>query len=325
MRIQLNLSGLTQKLKFIFLLPFLALGAQALEPKIVIQPEPILKNGLYFVADKPYSGTLKVLHYSAEDLYDVNFMGVVYPRAKPLPPTLIREIDVKNGTAVRERNYFGTMLVETGQADAMITGYSHAYPNAIRPALEIIKKDEGVERIAATSIMLTKQGPLFLSDATINIDPTAEELANIALLTARAVKFFGLKPSVAMLSYSNFGSAVSESSLKVREAVAYLHKNHPDLVVDGEIQADFALNPDKIAKNYPFSKLNKGKGANVLIFPNLEAANISYKLLKETQHLDTIGPVILGLSKPIHITTIGSTVDEMVNLATLAVIDAQQK
>ena len=226
---------------------------------------------------------------------------------------------------MRERNYFGTMLVETGQADAMITGYSHAYPNAIRPALEIIKKDEGVERIAATSIMLTKQGPLFLSDATINIDPTAEELANIALLTARAVKFFGLKPSVAMLSYSNFGSAVSESSLKVREAVAYLHKHHPDLVVDGEIQADFALNPEKIAKNYPFSKLNKGKGANVLIFPNLEAANISYKLLKETQHLDTIGPVILGLSKPIHITTIGSTVDEMVNLATLAVIDAQQK
>ena len=226
---------------------------------------------------------------------------------------------------MRERNYFGTMLVETGQADAMIAGYSHAYPNAIRPALEIIKKDEGVERIAATSIMLTKQGPLFLSDATINIDPTAEELANIALLTARAVKFFGLKPSVAMLSYSNFGSAVSESSLKVREAVAYLHKHHPDLVVDGEIQADFALNPEKIAKNYPFSKLNKGKGANVLIFPNLEAANISYKLLKETQHLDTIGPVILGLSKPIHITTIGSTVDEMVNLATLAVIDAQQK
>jgi len=226
---------------------------------------------------------------------------------------------------MRERNYFGTMLVETGQADAMITGYSHAYPKAIRPVLEIIKKEEGVRRIAATSIMFSKQGPIFLSDATININPTAEELANIALLTAKAVKSFGLEPSVAMLSYSNFGSAVSESSLKVRQAVAYLHKHHPDLVVDGEIQADFALNPEKIAKNYPFSKLNKGKGANVLIFPNLEAANISYKLLKETQHLDTIGPVILGLSKPIHITTIGSTVDEMVNLATLAVIDAQQK
>ncbi|WP_448823291.1 NADP-dependent malic enzyme [Capnocytophaga sp.] len=226
---------------------------------------------------------------------------------------------------MRERNYFGTMLVETGQADAMITGYSHAYPKAIRPVLEIIKKEEGVRRIAAASIMLSKQGPIFLSDATININPTAEELANIALLTARAVKFFGLEPSVAMLSYSNFGSAVSESSLKVREAVAYLHKNHPDLVVDGEIQADFALNPDKIAKNYPFSKLNNGKAANVLIFPNLEAANISYKLLKETEHLDTIGPVILGLTKPIHVATLGSTVDEMVNLATLAVIQAQSE
>ena len=226
---------------------------------------------------------------------------------------------------MRERNYFGTMLVETGQADAMITGYSHAYPKAIRPVLEIIKKEEGVRRIAAASIMFSKQGPIFLSDATININPTAEELANIALLTARAVKFFGLEPSVAMLSYSNFGSAVSESSLKVREAVAYLHKNHPNLVVDGEIQADFALNPDKIAKNYPFSKLNNGKAANVLIFPNLEAANISYKLLKETEHLDTIGPVILGLTKPIHVATLGSTVDEMVNLATLAVIQAQSE
>ena len=226
---------------------------------------------------------------------------------------------------MRERNYFGTMLVETGQADAMITGYSHAYPKAIRPVLEIIKKEEGVRRVAAASIMFGKQGPLFLSDATININPTAEELANIALLTARAVKFFGLEPSVAMLSYSSFGSAVSESSLKVREAVAYLHKNHPDLVVDGEIQADFALNPDKIAKNYPFSKLNNGKAANVLIFPNLEAANISYKLLKETEHLDTIGPVILGLTKPIHVATLGSTVDEMVNLAILAVIQAQSE
>ncbi len=226
---------------------------------------------------------------------------------------------------MRERNYFGTMLVETGQADAMITGYSHAYPKAIRPILEIIKKEEGVRRVAAASIMFGKQGPIFLSDATININPTAEELANIALLTARAVKFFGLEPSVAMLSYSSFGSAVSESSLKVREAVAYLHKNHPDLVVDGEIQADFALNPDKIAKNYPFSKLNNGKAANVLIFPNLEAANISYKLLKETEHLDTIGPVILGLTKPIHVATLGSTVDEMVNLATLAVIQAQSE
>ena len=144
-------------------------------------------------------------------------------------------------------------------------------------------------------------------------------------MTARAVKMFGIQPSVAMLSYSNFGSATSEGTKKVRDAVAYLHKNHPDLVVDGEIQADFAINPEKIANSFPFSKLNNGKGANVLIFPNLESANITYKILKEIEKLDTVGPIILGLSKPIHVSTLGSSVDEMVNLATLAVIDAQER
>lgn len=226
---------------------------------------------------------------------------------------------------MRERNYFGAMMVNTGQADAMITGHTRSYPSAIRPILELVDKEEGVKRIAATSIMLTKQGPLFLSDATINVNPTAEDLAEIALMTARAVKMFGIQPSVAMLSYSNFGSATSEGTKKVRDAVAYLHKNHPDLVVDGEIQADFAINPEKIANSFPFSKLNNGKGANVLIFPNLESANITYKILKEIEKLDTVGPIILGLSKPIHVSTLGSSVDEMVNLATLAVIDAQER
>lgn len=226
---------------------------------------------------------------------------------------------------MRERNYFGAMMVNTGQADAMVTGRTRSYPTAIRPILELVEKQEGIKRIAATSIMLTKQGPLFLSDATINVNPSAEDLVNITLMTAKAVKMFGIQPSVAMLSYSNFGSANSPSTQKVRDAVAFLHKNHPDLVVDGEIQADFAINPEKIARSFPFSKLNNGKGANVLIFPNLESANITYKILKEIQKLETVGPIILGLSKPIHITTLGSSVDEMVNLATLAVIDAQER
>lgn len=226
---------------------------------------------------------------------------------------------------MRERNYFGAMMVNTGEADAMITGYSRSYPSAIRPILELVEKEEGVKRIAATSIMMTQQGPLFISDATINVDPSAEDLANITLMTAKAVKMFGIEPSIAMLSYSNFGSASSKSTQKVHEAVAYLHKNHPDLVVDGEIQADFAINPEKLAKSFPFSKLNNGKGANVLIFPNLESANIVYKMLKEIQRLDTVGPIVLGLSKPIHVTTLGSSVDEMVNLATLAVVDAQER
>lgn len=225
---------------------------------------------------------------------------------------------------MRERNYFGAMMVNTGQADAMITGHTRSYPSAIRPVLELIEKEEGVERIAATSIMLTKQGPLFLSDATININPTAQDLANIALLTSKTVKLLGFEPNIAMLSYSNFGSANSKETQKVRQAVSYLHNNYPELIVDGEIQADFALNPEKLAKSYPFSKLNNGKGANVLIFPNLDSANISYKLLKERNSIDTIGPVILGLSKPVYITLLGSTVDEMVNLATMAVIQAQE-
>ena len=206
----------------------------------------------------------------------------------------------------------------------MITGHTRSYPSAIRPVLELIEKEEGVERIAATSIMLTKQGPLFLSDATININPTAQDLANIALLTSKTVKLLGFEPNIAMLSYSNFGSANSKETQKVRQAVSYLHNNYPELIVDGEIQADFALNPEKLAKSYPFSKLNNGKGANVLIFPNLDSANISYKLLKERNSIDTIGPVILGLSKPVYITLLGSTVDEMVNLATMAVIQAQE-
>lgn len=226
---------------------------------------------------------------------------------------------------MRERNYFGAMMVNTGQADAMITGYSRSYSSAIRPILELVEKEKGISRIAATSIMLTKQGPLFLSDATINVDPSAEDLANIALMTAKAVKMLGMQPSIAMLSYSNFGSATSKSTKKVREAVTYLHKNYPDLIVDGEIQADFAINPEKIAKSFPFSKLNNGKGANILIFPNLEAANITYKIIKEIEKLETIGPIILGLSKPIHVTTLGSSVDEMLNLATLAVVDAQER
>ncbi|ATA89350.1 malic enzyme [Capnocytophaga stomatis] len=226
---------------------------------------------------------------------------------------------------MRERSYFGAMMVNMGQADAMITGRTRSYPSAIRPILELVEKEEGVDRIASTSIMFTKQGPLFLSDATINVNPTAEDLANIALMTAKAVKMFGIQPSVAMLSYSNFGSANSESTRKVREAVAYLHKNHPDLVVDGEIQADFAINPEKMARSFPFSKLNNGKGANVLIFPNLESANITYKIMKEIENFETVGPITLGLTQAIHVTTLGSSVDEMVNLATLAVVDAQER
>ena len=225
---------------------------------------------------------------------------------------------------MRERNYFGAMLVNTGEADAMITGYSRSYPQTIRPILDLVEKEEGFQRIAATSILITKRGPLFLSDTTMNPNPSSEDLTAITLAVAEKAKMFGLDPAIALLSYSNFGSAPSESTKKLSKTVAYLHKNYPELVVDGEVQVDVALNPEKMAAMFPFSKLN-GKAANVLIFPNLESANITYKIMKESEGISSIGPIILGLSKPIHITLMNASVDEMVNLTTFAVVDAQER
>jgi malate dehydrogenase (oxaloacetate-decarboxylating)(NADP+) len=225
---------------------------------------------------------------------------------------------------MRERNYFAAMMVNTKEADALITGYSRPYPSVVKPILELIEKDKGVSKIAACNLMLTKQGPIFLADTTININPSAKDLVKITQMTSNLAKMFGMKPNVAMLSFSNFGSSKNETSKKIREAVAHMHRHFPDMVVDGEIQADFALNPEMLAKEFPFSKLN-GKKVNVLIFPNLESANITYKLLKELQGAESIGPVILGLSKAVHVIQLGASVDEMVNMAALAAVDAQQR
>lgn len=225
---------------------------------------------------------------------------------------------------MRERNYFAAMMVNENEADALITGYSRPYPTVVKPMLQLIEKDKGISKIAACNLMLTKQGPIFLADTTINVNPSAKDLIKITLMTSNLVKMFGMKPNVAMLSYSNFGSIKTETSLKIKEAVSYIHRHYPDSVVDGEIQADFALNPEMLAKEFPFSKLN-GKKVNTLIFPNLESANITYKLLKQVESAESIGPVILGLSKAVHILQLGSSVDEMVNMAALAAVDAQQK
>ncbi len=225
---------------------------------------------------------------------------------------------------MRERNYFAAMMVNEGEADALITGYSRPYPTVVKPMIELIGKDRGVTRIAATNLMLTKQGPMFLADTTININPTAKDLAKISQMTYKIAKMFGMKPNTAMLSFSNFGSSKSESSKKIQDAVSYIHRHFPDVVIDGELQADFALNPELLAKEFPFSKLN-GKKVNVLIFPNLESANITYKLLKQIDGSESIGPIILGFKKPAHIIQLGASVDEMVNMAAVAVVDAQQK
>lgn len=225
---------------------------------------------------------------------------------------------------MRERNYFGAMMIQEGEADAMVTGYSRSYPTTVKPIMQLIEKAPGVTRIATTNMMMTNRGPMFLSDTAINPDPSAEDLAKIALMTAKTVRMFGMEPVIAMVSFSNFGSSSYPTASKVREAVAYLHQNHPELIVDGEIQTDFALNAEMLQKKFPFSKL-AGKKVNTLIFPNLEAANINYKMMKELYGADSIGPIILGLEKPVHIFQLGASVEEMVNMAAVAVVDAQEK
>ncbi|MBU2940073.1 NADP-dependent malic enzyme [Lacinutrix sp. C3R15] len=226
---------------------------------------------------------------------------------------------------MRERNYFAAMMVNEGDADALISGYSRSYPSVVKPMLELIGMAPGTTRVATTNLMMTKKrGPLFLSDTSINIDPTAKDLAIIAKMTARIVKMFGMDPVMAMTSYSNFGSSTNDKASKVREAVSMLHKAYPDMVVDGELQTDFALDSEKIKQIFPFSKL-AGKKVNTLIFPNLDAANITYKLLKVLNKADSIGPIMMGMRKPVHILQLGASVDEIVNMAAIAVIDAQEK
>jgi len=224
---------------------------------------------------------------------------------------------------MRERNYFAAMMVNEGEADSLVTGYSRSYPVVAKPIIELIGKAEGVFRVAATNIMMTDRGPMFFSDTAFNINPTEEELVQITRMTDRVMKIFDIKPNLAMLSYSNFGSAHFESAYKSSQAVAYLHKNYPEIVVDGEIQADFALSMDLRSEKFPFSKLHNKK-VNGLIFPDLNSANISYKLIKGLNNTESIGPIIMGLKKPVHILQLGASVDEIVNMVCVAVVDAQE-
>ncbi|MFD0932050.1 NADP-dependent malic enzyme [Psychroflexus salinarum] len=225
---------------------------------------------------------------------------------------------------IRERNYYAAMMVENGDADAMLSGYSRAYPAVLKPILELIGKEKGVTNVAATNLMNSKRGPIFISDTSININPDATVLAKIAQMTAKTVKMFGIDPVIAMASYSNFGSSKNPNALKVKEAVDYLHKNYPEIAVDGELQIDFALNKKMRMDKFPFSKLN-GKKVNTLIYPNLDSANSTYKLLKELNSAGSIGPILMGLNKPAHVFQLGASVDEMVNMSAVAVVDAQQK
>ena len=225
---------------------------------------------------------------------------------------------------MRDRNYFGCMMVETGEADAMISGLTKNYPDTIRPAIEIIGTEDGVKKIAGMYLLLTKKGPLFLADTTVNFNPTAEELADITLLAAKEVKHFNLVPRIAMLSYSNFGTSNSPEARLVARATEIVKQKDPDLIVDGEMQASIALNSEILRENYPFSSL-VGQEVNTLIFPNLAAGNVAYNLLKEVGGADAIGPILLGMKKPVHVLQLGSSVRSIYNMALVAVIDAQIK
>lgn len=221
------------------------------------------------------------------------------------------------------RNYFGSMMVENEEADVLISGLSRNYPDTLRPALQVIGREDGVNRVAGMYILHTPHGPLFFSDTTVNLNPTTEELVEITELTAKAVERYNIKPRIALVTYSNFGSAKGEDAEKMANAVAILKKKHPDMIIDGEMQAHLALDTDLLKKNHPFADIIDG-GANTLIFPNLSASNIAYNLLKEAAHLETIGPILLGLKKPVHVLQLGSSVREIVNMVATAVVDAQK-
>ncbi len=223
-----------------------------------------------------------------------------------------------------ERNYYGCMMVETGQADAVISGLTRKYADVIKPALRIFGTRPEMNIVAGMYILITRKGPVFFADTTVNISPDTKQLTDIVLLTAQAVQQFNVIPRIAMLSYSNFGSSNEPNVKTVRDAVAYLHEHYPGLIVDGEIQANLAFNTQLLMDNYPFTELING-GANTLIFPNLEAGNIAYKLMMELAGAEAIGPVLLGMNKPVHVLQLGSSVREIVNMVSIAVVDAQSR
>lgn len=225
---------------------------------------------------------------------------------------------------MKDRNHYGCMMVECGDADAMISGLTKNYPDTIRPAIQIIGMEEGVSKIAGMYMMLTKRGPIFLADTTVNFNPTAEELAEITLLAAKEIRQFNITPRIALLSYSNFGSSNSPEAKLVAKARKIIKEKAPSLIVDGEMQASLAFNKELMLENYPFSEL-ADQDVNTLIFPNLSAGNIAYNLMKELGTADAVGPILLGLKKPVHILQLGSSIRSIVNMAAIAIVDAQLK
>ena len=279
----------------------------------------------------------RILRIAAENGIDVEGLPIIDPRSDDNEERRNKYADIfltKRGRrgfnayeakkVMRDRNYYGSMMVECGDADAMISGLTKNYPDTIRPAIQVIGTEPGVSKIAGMYLMLTKKGPIFLADTTVNFNPTAEELAEITLMAAKEVRNFNIVPRIALLSYSNFGSSDSPEAKLVAQARQIVKEKMPSLIVDGEMQASVAFNKELIKENYPFSEL-VDKDVNTLIFPNLAAGNIAYNLMKELDTADAVGPILLGLNKPVHILQLGSSVRSIINMAIVAVVDAQIK
>jgi malate dehydrogenase (oxaloacetate-decarboxylating)(NADP+) len=263
---------------------------------------------------------------------ELNGIEIIDPMTSPLSEVYAKEffeLRQRKGvtksearrTIRKERNYFGAMMVQHGDADSLLSGINHHYPETIRPALEIIGKQEGLSKVHGMYMLVFKKNVLFAADTTVTIEPTAEELAETAILTAEKAKFFDVEPKVAMLSFSNFGSAIHPLTLKVKKATALVKEWAPELTVEGEVQANVALDPELMEKQYPFSAL-KGD-ANVMIFPDLQSGNIAYKLLHKLGGAEAIGPILMGMKKPVHVLQRGDAVADIVNMSAVAVVDAQ--
>ncbi|MFT4092109.1 MAG: NADP-dependent malic enzyme [Niabella sp.] len=295
----------------------------------------VLDEGIGFPTLLGNKNTIE--HLAAENKIDITGIPVVDPQndeTKAKRKEYIRvfyEKRARKGYIAEEvsklmedRNHFGCMMVEMDDADCMISGLTKRYSDAIRPALQIIGTEEGVKKVAGMYLIMTTKGPLFLADTTVNLNPTAEELAEITLLTAKEVAAFNITPRIAMLSYSNFGSSNTPEASLVSKAREMVKQKSPSLIADGEMQANIALNNTLLKEMYPFSELVE-KEVNTLIFPNLASGNIAYNILKEIGSTDAIGPILLGLKKPVHLLQLGSTVNNIVNMAVIAVTDAQLK
>lgn len=303
--------------------------AEGEEPRIIRAAAIVQQEG---IARPILLGDPEVIRQRARELGIEVPLETVNPAEHPRRDEYIRhlyELRQRRGMTLREAarralepNYFGCLMVKHGDADAFVAGLTSHYPDVIRPALHVFSTKPGVSRVAGMYVMAVRDKVYFFADATVNIDPTAEELADIAILAADTVRRFGIEPRVAMLSFSNFGSAEHPRSVKVREAVEIVHRRRPALEIDGEMQADTAVWPE-LADEYSFSRV-VGR-ANVLVFPSLEAANIAYKLLARLGGAEAMGPILMGLNAPVHVLQRGDDVDDIVNITAVAVIDAQEQ